>query len=90
MKKEKEVNELLDGFSWDNNTEESRKEFADKLTEIFGFKFIDDSEIFLKMDTIEDYLKFLGYDSQTNRGTIISVSRLKEEGLGDEHRSKFD
>lgn len=60
MGKEKEVQELIEKFSWEQADEITREKLAKELSEIFGFEVIDTS---VPKNVDNQYLQFRGMSS---------------------------
>ena len=72
MKNEKEVHELLETFLWEDCSDTTRNQLAEKLSEIFGYQFKDESQ---PTQIDNQFLSFHGYNPETKKMTIITVNQ---------------
>ena len=71
MDKEKEVNELISSFLWNENDDVGRKKLAEGLSKIYGYEFHDESQpTMIENQTIS----FHGYNPETKKMSLINIS----------------
>ena len=73
MEKEKEVHELFETIFLEQADQELRNKLAEKLSEIFGYQFKDESQ---QTQIDNQFLSFHGYNPETKKMTIITVSQV--------------
>lgn len=74
MEKEKEVHELFETFFLEQADQEIRNKLAEKLFDIFGFKFQDATQ----PETLDkQFVEFRGYNPETKKETIITVGQAE-------------
>jgi len=72
MEKEKEVHELFETIFLEQADQELRNKLAEKLSEIFGYQFKDESQ---QTQIDNQFLSFHGYNPETKKMTIITVNQ---------------
>lgn len=69
-----QVASIVEDFLFENNTQDTRNEIARRLSEALKIEFIDRTT----PEEVEQFLTFHGYNPETQKVTVITISSCAE------------